>query len=1367
MSLSSLGAQEREGEIEEGERSTSSAVGQAISVVAPHSWTTQAVLSSYVGDGHVEGYMDLLIPLLQNDNGMLFLYPRFGMSSDVDSGYSMGLGFRHYLPAIDAILGANVFYDRYASSNDNYYNQISLGLEVLTRWVDARFNYYIPDSSPNMIDSQNVRSRSQTQTSTSSWGEAFATGYTIRQPLTTTTRTTTTTVNQLFERFEDTMQGYDAEVGVLTPWLERYVALRWFAGYYSFNNSYGDDLSGFKGRAELRFSSKLAVDATYYQDEEITGGNWLFGIRMSIPIFMENLSDGRSPFAGSFSGMFDGVNLSGKKRGQEALKGASSGYAPMSPFAAMAPAPSFAAASSRSSGVRDRMTEVVLRLPGARTTESDFIENLAARDVDVDVDIDRSTRIVVIEDSIVFVNNASGAVAAPGTFENPLDTIQGGVNRASTLFGNRGDVMVAGTGTNYTEDVVDAASSVRIWGGGRGFPVNGGRRFTYGSQPVLDGGFGINNIPLFSLSGFSIENGFFAGNGLLIDSVNDLTIMDNDISAVLSAVQITYPAFTEEAEVNITNNVFRDSDTGLDIIIDAEAGSSIETLVLGNQFTNNINDGFSLFIDNDNANVMTSIIGNRASGNGIGGIDMDVIATAGAVTNTLVVGNRMMGNSSFGMDFDITAFAGTLTSSLIENNLFSNTVVGIAGLRMSAVANTGAVVETEISGNQFLDNIIAGLFVQINSVAADTSTFIRDNTALRNGVEGILLNGVVANDSSFTAEVTGNQTNDNAYGIGFSIQSDASWTSSNIMNNTALRNDNAGFVVTADVALAPLSLAPSRLRFINNIAESNATTGLIFEARVENTGSAFFFADVLGNQFINNDRGMEFSLDVIGDPLVPGSDTPSAVTIFGNNFSNNTTEGAIIDVNYLDVGFSGLNVIGNSFSNNGGNAGLQLELDVEASTLFVDILGNQFSNNLAGNGLNLENSSREDSTIITTIADNSAMGNGRNGLRLVIDTQTMSRNNIRIRDNQLNSNGFDGLFVDLVSFSSENSLVVEDNTFFGNTDDGFDLVINSSNSSLVNTSIERNQIQDNGDDGIFGIATINSGSSALFQINDNAILGNGDDGFDFYVRANNDSIYWATITDNELGNNAGNGVLLAVESDFGSSAISIFNSNTMWGNGLNGVDIQAVAENAVGLGTVSGIDFSSNIVENNALDGLTMDLVVDELGGGNYMVSIVENEFLNNGNRGMSLFSDLTASPLVGNGTIVQMDILNNAFNGNGSSGVLMLGTVTNITALSEMNVSGNQFLNNGAGLTLSVDADNSFLPIEIGGNIIENSVSSSIALGVTGAGTVDFSSTLDNITSGTGIGLSLFDLGTPAATGDIMLNGVVINFPDPGDIAE
>jgi len=623
-----------------------SAKAVAISEV-PLGWTTQAVLSSYVGDNHGEGYIDLLIPLLQNDNGMLFFYPRFGLSSDVDPGYSLGLGARHYIPAIDAIIGGNVFFDRYDSPGGNYYNQLGLGLEVLTRWVDARFNYYIPDSSPNVINDRNVRTRSVQRSSV--WGQPFATGYTIRQPYTTTTRTTT--VNQLFERFEDTMEGFDAEIGVLTPWLEQYVALRWFAGYYNFDNNYGSDLSGVKGRAELRFSEKLAIDVTYYEDEEVTGSNWLFGVRMSIPIFMENLADGRSPFEGSFSGMFDGVNFSGRNRESGILRSGvgstyPSSYAALSPFAAMAPMPSFTAASSPSSTVRDRMTEVVMRLSGARTSESDFIENLAERNVDVD--IDRVTRIVVIDPSVVFVSNVRGLGTNPGTFENPLNTIQGGVNRASVLFGNAGDVFVAGMGTTYTENVIDAGSSVRIWGGGRGYPVNGGRRFTYGTQPVLNGGFLITTVPAFLLSGFTITNGFAGGDGVHVDDVGQGDILWNTFINVGSdGVDFDYTG--TNGNVNIIGNTFWN--TVQDPIDFDIVGASVVTFFIDrNQMFNSGSDGMTF--DIEGTSVVTGLITNNLiNGFNSEGIEIDQDMDSRATIR--ILSNRIINGTGDPLDIDL------------------------------------------------------------------------------------------------------------------------------------------------------------------------------------------------------------------------------------------------------------------------------------------------------------------------------------------------------------------------------------------------------------------------------------------------------------------------------------------------------------------------------------------------------------------------------------------------------------------------------------------------------------------------------------------------------------------------------------------
>lgn len=814
-------------------------------------WTTQAVLSSYVGDSQAEGYIDLLIPLLQNDNGMIFLYPRFGLSSDIDPGYSMGLGVRHYIPAIDAIIGANVFYDRYASPGGNYYNQLGLGLEVLTRWVDARFNYYIPDSSPNVIDSQNVRSRSVA--TSSAWGQPYATGYNIRQPYTTTTRTTT--VNQLFERFEDTMQGFDAEIGVLTPWLERYVALRWFAGYYNFNNSYGSDIGGLKGRAEIRFSQKLAIDATYYADEEITGSNWLFGIRMTIPIFMENLADGRSPFQGSFSGMFDGVNMGNRNRENAILRGGSastypSGYAALSPFAAMAPAPSFASASRKGSTVRDRMTEQTLRLSsGARTSQSGFIEDPNKRRVNTETKT--KTRIVVINDSIVFVDNARGTVGGPGTFENPLSGIQGGVNRASVLFGNRGDVFVTGRGTTYTEDVVDAGSSVKIWGGGRGIPANGGRRFTNGSQPVLSGGFQMANIPQFSLSGFTINNGFAGGHGVQATDVNGVTIIDNTITGTgADGIRLRFNDIN--ANFNVSNNVLNNNtDEGLRVRILANP-AMVNGTIAGNTFMGN-NQGFNIRVDSTDSSANKGSVVNLA------------------ISNNVVSGNTMSGGR---LALNMSGDAGALDNAIVNATLTGNQFTGNTnGFNLIVDSDNSAVQNIVAQGNSFSGNTSNGFRIVADMDDAMFSATFVSNAFLNNGSRGLDIN--IDADGEDTAEfgikLVGNRFESNQNdGFRLDLQADDGdivTVDFEATGNTFLNNLGRGAEVHLSFDGIDDDLVVNGI-FSNNIVSGNTGDGLNLRIDSDDIDTASGSFDMSGNQFLSNGGdSIDIRVDLDGDDV--------------------------------------------------------------------------------------------------------------------------------------------------------------------------------------------------------------------------------------------------------------------------------------------------------------------------------------------------------------------------------------------------------------------------------------------------------------------------------------------------------------------
>ena len=137
------------------------------------------------------------------------------------------------------IFGLNGFYDYIESMEGNHFDQAGLGAEVLTHYVDARFNYYLPDNSSYIVD---------TRTHTSSHSSSrlgTANGFFTRE-------TTTTTSFTEQQRVEVGLEGFYTEAGVLVPGLDKYFEMRLFAGYYHYNNPFGRDFRGFEARAEAR-----------------------------------------------------------------------------------------------------------------------------------------------------------------------------------------------------------------------------------------------------------------------------------------------------------------------------------------------------------------------------------------------------------------------------------------------------------------------------------------------------------------------------------------------------------------------------------------------------------------------------------------------------------------------------------------------------------------------------------------------------------------------------------------------------------------------------------------------------------------------------------------------------------------------------------------------------------------------------------------------------------------------------------------------------------------------------------------------------------------------------------------------------------
>lgn len=250
--------------------------------VAPGSITIGGRFSNHLTDG----YLDLLLPVWATPTNMLGISSRITINDRDQDVYSFGAVWRTRLPDHDVILGLNGFYDYIESQEGNHFDQLGLGAEVLTHYVDARFNWYLPDDSSYILDHGTSRSSKTSR-------RTFARNGTLTRETTTVTSFTET------RRLECGLQGFYTEAGVLVPGLDNYFELRLFAGYYHYNNPFGRDFKGFEARAEARLLPGLIADIAYYDDQYFMGGHWVAGVRAEVPFDFGNLFRGRNPFEGA------------------------------------------------------------------------------------------------------------------------------------------------------------------------------------------------------------------------------------------------------------------------------------------------------------------------------------------------------------------------------------------------------------------------------------------------------------------------------------------------------------------------------------------------------------------------------------------------------------------------------------------------------------------------------------------------------------------------------------------------------------------------------------------------------------------------------------------------------------------------------------------------------------------------------------------------------------------------------------------------------------------------------------------------------------------------------------------------------------
>ncbi len=196
--------------------------------------------------------LDAMFPVLRSQSAMLLLNPRGVLLKDEEQELSVGFVGRQLLDRPSVILGVNAYYDARESEADNLFHQVGGGVEMLSRWVDARANYYHPLTDAETLDT----------------GERGVSG-----------------VAGGWRRVEEALQGFDAEVGVWLPYVSRVVPSAVYAGYYAFDSDAGlEDVDGFKARLECRLHPSITLDAEWYDEKEYAGSDYFVGVRLHLPL---------------------------------------------------------------------------------------------------------------------------------------------------------------------------------------------------------------------------------------------------------------------------------------------------------------------------------------------------------------------------------------------------------------------------------------------------------------------------------------------------------------------------------------------------------------------------------------------------------------------------------------------------------------------------------------------------------------------------------------------------------------------------------------------------------------------------------------------------------------------------------------------------------------------------------------------------------------------------------------------------------------------------------------------------------------------------------------------------------------------------
>lgn len=1030
--------------------------GTGLAVEAPSAPDGQVTIMGRGGDSTVEGTLDLLTPLYKSSSGLWFVNPRFTYNDDSESEVNLGVGYRRLFSSRDVIVGGNLYYDSRWPGDGVQFNQFGAGLEVLSKWIDARANYYLPENDKEVVDVQE-RTSVVGVTTTKSYDQ-HASGNALYE--TSHTTTTETSLREVFTTMVGTMDGFDAEVGFKLPLLAAKFETRLFGGYYRFSPNLDlEDVEGFKARIEIRALPALVLDAAYYDDDKLFGSSYIVGGRVQLPFDVANLVHGRNPFEGTRAVFKPGARA----------------------FAS-------------------RLTENVVRDPHiqiCKLTETAAETLLASTASDATYAYLRK---------VIFVDGDNNTGVEDGSFQHPFNTVQEGVDAAKVR--GFGRVYVFAASSSYGENVA-IGSDLDLIGEGKHLGTDGG--FGGGRFPVIDGSAGasaalnVEGAGNVKIRGFDLMNtgaGFPVATidpamsipaGVLIHNTTSVLFSNNRVHDTPAGLLAIYDA-ADGFSLDLHQNSFRN--TGLAIGVMA-AGSSGNVSIQNNTIDNSLAGVGVLGIGNTSivplpdSVVNVTIHGNSINGGSVrldqmvagnllnGALDLfgfsvpadhpamilpsvaGVIAVAapGVEMNLAITDNTVLDNM---VGIGVGAISSKLTADISGNTIRGGGVAGVMD-----VINAHDLLDSLLPSGLLPESLsFDGGLLGVGAVAygdgASVTANIRNNTIERNaiGVGALELSG-----ASLTCVVDGNEIADNLVGVV------AAGIDGSTLNLTVTGNDISGgggedIVALVDGNRAPVGqygaigvgvLAMGADTKVNAVIEGNTVdNNLLGVIAASVSGGEISSLTIAGNTI--NGAGMSDIIDSSSDTPVVGSDfgaigiglASSDGDILNTRITGNTVNGNALGIGAIQSGSSGsildAEIDSNVLNNNA--YGIAAESSGLGSVMNLDIHGNTLNGG---------------SYLVSDAGDVLSLGfNGGAGI-LCSSTEgadmTLNINNNTIRD----SSGI-GVYV-----SSGNEASVLDLTLSGNRITGHGLVgvvFETDMNGTMTADVESNTIINNNQSGL-------------------------------------------------------------------------------------------------------------------------------------------------------------------------------------------------------------------------------------------------------------------------------------------------------------